>query len=215
MNTRAVLFDLDGTLTDSGPGVMASVAHAFTALGRPPPGIDEARRFVGPPLRESFEAVGLDPVAAIGHYREYFTDKGIYENSVYAGIVAVLDDLAAAGLRLAVATSKPTVFARRILDHFDLLASFEAVWGDELDGSRRHKHLVIAAALADLRVAPVAAVMVGDRAADVIGAARCGVPFVGAGWGYGEPGELHAAGAGRIADTPAALPDLLARGRAT
>lgn len=157
--------------------------------------------------------MGVDPIAGIAKYREYFTETGIFENAVYAGIPSLLDSLQSSGARLAVATSKPVVFAVRILEHFSLLAAFESVHGDELDGSRRHKHQVIAAALSALDLDAAAAIMVGDRSADAAGAAACGVPFVGAGWGYAEPGELAAAGATDIAATPSELGRMLAAHR--
>lgn len=205
------LFDLDGTLTDSGPGIIASVRYALAALGADDLTETQLRAFVGPPLRESFVAIGVDPVAGIAGYREYFTETGMFDNSVYDGIPALLAALTGHGFRLGVATSKPTMYAVRILEHFGLLPAFEAVYGDELDGSRRHKHQVIAAALGDLGAAAPAVTMVGDRNADVIGALRCGVAFIGAGWGYGEPGELAAAGATTIAATPAELLTYLGR----
>jgi phosphoglycolate phosphatase len=205
----AVLFDLDGTLTDSGPGIINAVTYAVGALGAQPLTAAAVRAFIGPPLRESFAAVGIDPAAGILRYREYYLDQGLFENSVYPGVPELLAATAATGARIAVATSKPTVYAVRILEHFGLLTAFDHVQGDELDGSRRHKHQVIAAALAELRVEAAGAVMVGDRAADAVGAAQCATAFVGAGWGYGEPGELEAAGATAVAATPGDLLPLL------
>ncbi|MEO6715540.1 MAG: HAD-IA family hydrolase [Mycobacteriales bacterium] len=206
----AVLFDLDGTLTDSGPGIINSVTYALAGVGAPAVAPRALRAFIGPPLRESFVALGIEPMAAIAKYREYYDEIGMFENSVYDGIPPLLEELRSSGVRLGVATSKPTVFAVRILEHFDLLDHFEVVVGDELDGSRRHKHQVIEAALAALGIDSTVAVMIGDREADVLGAARCGVHCIGAGWGYGEPGELATAGAAVIAATPAALRTLLA-----
>lgn len=206
---HAVLFDLDGTLTDSRPGIINSVIHALGRLGLPALPDEQLRAFVGPPLHDSFASLGIEPEAAVAAYREYFVDLGIYENSVYDGIPAVLDELLVGGLPVAVATSKPTVFALRVLDHFGLTTYFQAVHGAELDGTNRHKHEVVALALQSLDVDAASAVLVGDRAADAIGAAACGVPFIGAGWGYAEPGELEAAGATVIASTPADLLPLL------
>lgn len=205
----AILFDLDGTLTDSGPGIINSITYALAQVGAPARSAESLRWFLGPPLHESFAAIGVDPAAAIAKYREYFTATGMYENSVYDGIAEVLDGVAAAGFRLAVATSKPTVFAVRILEHFGLAGRFELVLGAELDGSRSRKAAVIADVLQTLDTPAGAAVMIGDRAADVIGAAACGVAFVGAGWGYAEPGELESAGASTVAGAPADLLRLL------
>lgn len=196
------MFDLDGTLTDSRPGIINSVVYALEQLGVPALSDERLRAFVGPPLHDSFADLGIEPEAAVAAYRGYFATTGIYENSVYDGVPALLSGLAVAGLPLAVATSKPTVFALRVLDHFDLTRHFVAVHGAELDGTNRHKHEVLALALASLDIDAGAAVLVGDRAADVIGAARCGVPFIGASWGYGEPGELVTAGASAMAPTP-------------
>ncbi len=204
-----VLFDLDGTLTDSGVGVMNSVAHAVAALGLEPLSERRLRGFVGPPLQDSFAALGLsaeDVVRAVDRYREYFSEEGLFQNELYEGVEAMLQRVRSGGARLGVATSKPTVFAERILDHFGIAGSFDHVVGAELDGSRRHKHEILGVSLARFGLdEPVSAVMVGDRAEDVAGAAMTGMDCIGAGWGYGEPGELEAAGAAVVVDSPTAL----------
>lgn len=213
MQQRAVLFDLDGTLTDPGTGIGNSVSHALATLGMPTLSAAQLRAFVGPPLQDSFGALGLSPAdvdRAVVAYRSYFTDRGIYENVVYDGIPELLQDLRDHGVRLAVATSKPTVFAQRIVEHFELSAYFDVVIGSELDGSRRHKHQVIEEVLA--RLAPPedgGAVMVGDRAQDVVGATRAGLPCIGVTWGYADDGELAAVGAVCLVDTPEALRHVL------
>lgn len=203
-----ILFDLDGTLTDPVEGIINSVAYAGAQMGLRPLTVAEQRRFLGPPLQDSFAELGLDPAGvaeAVRHYRDYFAAEGIYENRIYDGIPAALDDLAASGMPLAVATSKPAQFAERILSHFALADYFSCVSGATIDGSRRHKTDVIDFALAKLGVAPAAAVMVGDRAQDVLGAAASGVRCVGVRWGYAEPGELEAAGASQILEAPSDL----------
>ena len=213
MTFSTVLFDLDGTLTDSAPGITNAVSHALTALGHEPLPIDELRSFIGPPLQESFAALGLDPDVALTAYREYFTDRGIYENQVYDGIIPVLGALRARNVELGVATSKPTVYARRILDHFALTPYFSCVSGAELDGTRCHKHEVIADAVERLTLTDLSqAVMVGDRAHDVVGAARVGLNCVAVSWGYASDGELAAAGAPAVVSTPADLLTWLTRG---
>jgi phosphoglycolate phosphatase len=206
MTYSTVLFDLDGTLTDSGPGITRGVAYAMAAVGGGVLTDKQLRAFVGPPLPESFAAYGLDAERtqrAIARYREYFVATGIYENTVYPGIQELLAGLEATGTTMAVATSKPAVFARRIVEHFGLARSFTYVAGADLDGPVRHKHEVIARALDALGLEGGPEVcMVGDRAQDVAGAAVHGLSFVGAGWGYGEIGELAAAGASVIAAVP-------------
>lgn len=206
-----VLFDLDGTLVDSGPGITASVAAALAALGRPALSPARLRAFVGPPLQDSFAALGLDAAgcsAAVGHYRDHYRARGLTQCTVYDGIPALLAQLAAQGRLLAVATSKPEEFARRILEHVGLAGAFAVVSAATLDGQVRHKHQVVARALAALPD-PRGAVLVGDRAQDVEGARRCGVPCLGAGWGYGEPGELEAARAAAVVGSPAGVPAAL------
>jgi phosphoglycolate phosphatase len=210
----AVLFDLDGTLTASGPGILASVRHALTQMGEPIPDRAVLDRFIGPPLAHSFgEFCGLDPArvqAAIGHYRVYFGERGQYDNSVYDGIPELLDALRADGRVLAVATSKAEPYARSILDHFALADRFTAVVGSELDGRRTDKAEVVAEALRRLgRRSADGSVMVGDRSHDVLGARAAGMPCLGALWGYGTADELLEAGADALAATPAELLGLL------
>lgn len=192
-----VLLDLDGTLTDSYPGIAASARVAFTALGLPVPDDAALRGFVGPPLAESFPRFGVpaDRVAeAVAAYRGYFRVTGMWENSVYDGVGAQLTALRAAGARLAVATSKPEVFAAPICARFGLATHLEGVFGAPLDHVPSTKATVIAAALDALRPdGPV--LMVGDREHDVHGARAHGIDTLGVAWGYARPGELHDAGA--------------------
>lgn len=202
-----VLLDLDGTLTDSYPGIAASARVAFTALGLPVPDDAALRRFVGPPLAESFPAFGV-PAArvpdAIAAYRGYFRESGMWENSVYPGIPEQLAALRAAGVRLAVATSKPEVFAGPICERFGITPSLEGVFGAPLDHVVSSKATVVAAALDALRPrGPV--LMVGDREHDVHGARAHGVDCLGVAWGYAQPGELAAAGALAVVDDVTAL----------
>ncbi|HEY5334994.1 MAG TPA: HAD family hydrolase [Mycobacteriales bacterium] len=204
----ALLFDLDGTLTDPFEGIAASAACALAELGAPPLPAARQRAFIGPPLQESFAALGFDEAqvaTAIAAFRSYFADRGMFENRVYDGIPAVLTALAADGHRLAVATSKPTPFAERILRHFGLRDFFDVVSGATLDGSRRHKADIIGAAFGALGCPPAGSVMIGDRSHDVTGARTMGLASLGVTWGYGEPGELEAAGADAVVDSPSEL----------
>ena len=210
MCPRWILFDLDGTLTDSGPGIMNAAAYALRSYGIAEDDLARLRRFVGPPLKDSFMTLyGFDAARAeeaIGRYREYFADTGIWENRVYPGVPEALDALHREGATLAVATSKPEVFARRILDRFDLAGYFDAVCGSELDGRRTDKAEVVGWLLEHTGAAADTSVMVGDRCHDIVGAAACGVAAVGVTWGYGSRQELLDAGAAALADTPADLP---------
>ncbi|MFP3714181.1 HAD hydrolase-like protein [Puerhibacterium sp. TATVAM-FAB25] len=206
-----VLLDLDGTLTDSAPGITASVAHAYTSLGLPVPDAATLRSFVGPPITDSFPRHGVPAERvqeAIAAYRARFAESGMWENSVFDGVPEALRELRAAGCVLAVATSKPEVFARPITERFGLAALVDGVFGAPLDESST-KADVIAAALATLgRTAGDAPmVMVGDREHDVHGAAAHGIDCLGVSWGYAGPGELAAAGAVAVVDDVAKLAD--------
>ena len=208
-----ILFDLDGTLTASGPGILASVRYALATMGEPEPPADVLDRFIGPPLHESFQQFcGMDPDrawTAVLTYREYFAEHGQYQNSVYDGIIPVLQSLVGSGRVLAVATSKAEVYARSIVAHFELEAFFAEVVGSELDGRRTRKADVVAEVLSRLDAPAGAAVLVGDRAQDVVGAQAVGMPCVGALWGYGSAAELRDAGATALVRTPRDLLDVL------
>ena len=197
MTSPLVLLDLDGTLTDSAPGIMGSVVSAFTDLGLPLPDATGLRSFVGPPLPDSMLAHGVPPERvdeAIAAYRRRFEAGGMWENEVYAGIPEQLRLLREAGFTLAVATSKPEVYARPICDRYGLSALVDGVFGAPLDHIPSSKASVIAHALKDLGPDRVPAtdrvVMVGDRHHDVAGAAEHGFACLGVAWGYAEPGEL-------------------------
>ncbi len=209
-----VLLDLDGTLTDSAPGIVAGIRHAYGALGLPVPDDATLRSFVGPPITDSFGAHGVpaDRIEeAVRAYREVFAAGGLYDNRVFDGVPQVLRELRAAGGTLAVATSKPEVYARPICDRFGLTELVDGVFGAPLDEGTSTKADVIAKALAALgRTSPVdhtqgPAVMVGDREHDVHGAAAHGIDCLGVTWGYAGPGELEAAGAVSLVDDVADL----------
>ena len=210
---RLVLFDLDGTLVDSSPGIWSSVRYAASVLGLPAPTPGQLRGMVGPPLQDGFALVlgvpAVDVARAVTAYREHYAAGAVLDVTVHDGVPELLDVLAAAGAVLAVATSKPEPFARRVLAHTGLLPSFASVHGATLDGAVRHKDQVVAAALA-AHPGGRDPVLVGDRSHDVLGAAAHGLPCIGAGWGPAEDGELAAAGAAAIAAAPADVLPLLA-----
>jgi len=207
-----VLFDLDGTLTDSSPGILNSVAYALEKMGVEPPPREELFSFIGPPLKGSFQRrFGFDEeqaLRAIRYYREYFSAGGLFENAVYPGIPEALERLRGAGKKLCVVTSKPEEFSLRIVEHFGLLPLFEAVCGASMDASRTEKAQVLRYALDRLGIAPEDCLMVGDREHDVLGAkAVSGIPCLGVLWGYGSREELYSAGALALAETPEAMAD--------
>lgn len=199
-------FDLDGTLTDSSLGITNSVIYALKKFG-----IEETDRtklysFIGPPLNVSFEkSFGLtegQSAEAIGYYREYYREKGIFENHVYDGMEGVLKELKERGKTLAVATSKPEPFARQIIEHFGLDPYFDYVAGMEMDGGRGTKEEVIRYALQACKVDDKSRVlMVGDRKYDVFGAHAAGIECLGILYGFGSREELVSAGADSIAET--------------
>lgn len=212
-----VLFDLDGTLTDPGEGFVASVKHALAKLGCPERPDAEIRRHVGPPLQDTLTLLlgGRASVEqAVGFYRERYARQGFLENSVYAGVEDALESLAAQGHALFVATSKPLLFAERILRHFRLHDFFRGVYGSELDGGLSHKTPLIAHVLRAESLAPTSTVMVGDRAQDMAGALANAVHPIGALWGYGSRQELADAGARVLCEHPAELPACLTGARA-
>ncbi len=183
---QLVIFDLDGTLTDSAQGIVSSFRHALREIGAEIPDGDLAGRIVGPPMHHTLQEMGLaDPDTAIAAYRADYSTRGWAMNSLFDGIPQLLSDLRAAGVRLAVATSKAEPTARRILEHFGLDEHFEVIAGASLDGARSTKAEVVAHALAQLGPLPERVVMVGDRAHDVEGAAAHGIGTVVVDWGYG------------------------------
>ncbi len=211
---RYILFDLDGTLTDSAEGILNCAEYALRRLGREVPARESLRPMLGPPLTVTFrELFGLGEEEAelgIKYYRERYSTIGLFENRPYDGAEQLLRELRAAGYRLAVATSKPEVFSKRILERFGLEGYFDTVTGCGLDGTLDTKAEVIEETLRRLGVADRSeAVMVGDRRFDVLGAREAGLGCIGAGWGFAEAGELEESGALCIAETPEALGKML------
>ena len=198
---RTIYFDLDGTLTDPKPGITGSIQYALKKLGKSVPSQDELTWCIGPPLHASLKALtGTDALAdqALLLYRERFSEVGLFENSPYPGIHDTLAAIAASGARLFVATSKPAVYASRIVDHFGLKPYFERVFGSELDGTRVDKRDLLRYALAEAEVDPRQAIMIGDRSHDVVGARTNGMTAIGVLYGYGSEAELRDAGAHHI-----------------
>ena len=191
-----ILFDLDGTLTDPKEGITKSIAYALTKMDIVVPDLEELTQFIGPPLmtsfKEYFQMNDEEAQTALQLYRERFSTKGLYENILYDGIDHLLYHLKKNGYKLAIATSKPTVFAEIILKHFTLYDYFDEIVGSELDGSRSLKGEVISEALRRLNVTnQEKCVMVGDRKHDVIGAAQNGIDSIGVTYGYGTQRELE------------------------
>ena len=209
MDLDAIYFDLDGTLTDPKPGITRSIQYALQKLDHPTmPTEDELTWCIGPPLRASFvRLLGAEASAdlAVSYYRERFSDVGLYENGVYDGIGEVLTSLCASGHRLFVATSKPHVFAERIIDHFGLRDHFERVFGSELDGTRVDKSHLLEYALKQASVDPAKTLMIGDRSHDMVGAKNNGMTGIGVLYGYGSRDELLQAGAHHVCATPGAI----------
>ena len=208
--SKYVYFDLDGTLTDPFEGISNSVAYALERLGRERPADEKLRRFIGPPLLETFgELIGHEQAPrALEYFRERFSELGWRENVLYPGIRESLEAITAAGHSCFVATTKPHVFASRIVEHFELSPHFTAIYGSELDGTRTDKTELLRYAQRK-QSAGVSTVMIGDRHHDIVGALNNGFRAIGVTWGYGTADELMGAGADCLATTPAELAGLL------
>ncbi len=196
-----ILFDLDGTLTDPAEGILNSIRHSLTYYPEVKvPELETLKKFIGPPLWESYvKYCGMDKRTAeeaVEHYREYFRPTGIFENKLYDGIPELLKKLKEAGVKVRLATSKPDVFARQILDHFGITEYFTSVQGSALDGSLIKKEDVIAKIMTEnAGITASNTVMVGDTAFDIIGAKANGIPAIGVTYGYGSGVEIAGAGA--------------------
>lgn len=205
---RALLLDLDGTLVDSGPGIMACAADAFRAIGQPVPPTSVLRSFIGPPLRTSLHNTGVredQMSAAIAGFRSHFAEASITGSALYPGILGVLETLRASGFTLVVATSKPTQFATLICDHFAIAPLLDGLVGAPPDGVTKPKDAIVAEALASCGQ-PVTALVVGDRHHDVSAARANGLACLGAGWGYAEPDELEESGVASVVSSVVELP---------
>ena len=200
-----LFFDLDGTLTDPSEGITSGVSHALSRFGITVEDRSSLLAFIGPPLRESFMrfyGFGRDDAQkAIAFFQEYYAPVGVLQNVPYPGIRELLADLKASGRKLVLATSKPEVFARQILERFGMAESFAFIAGGDVEETRVDKAEVIAFAMDGLGITrrPPDAFMVGDRSYDVVGAARHGIPTIGVGYGFGSRSELEQAGAAAFA----------------
>ncbi len=211
MAKKTLLFDLDGTLTDSGPGIINCAQVTLAHFGLPVPSKEELRVFVGPPLRDTFFKFGVPAdrlEEAVAVYRKRYFTLGKFENAPYPGVEPMLQALQAAGHRLFVATSKPEALSIEILEHFGLAGYFESICGSVMDGTRDNKADVLTYLLqkAGDVTSPV---MIGDTVFDVVGAKALNIPCVGVTWGYGKAEDLLTAGAMTLADTPEELLKIL------
>jgi len=213
---KYILFDLDGTLTQSEEGIINSIQYALGKMGMQENDRSRLMHFIGPPLATSFRnTYGMSKEnadKAVAFYREYYAEKGIFECKVYEGLPKLLETLHdRLGRKLAVVTSKPQIYTGQILEHFDIAKYFSAVVGSELDGARTDKAELIAAALEKLGATPQETVMIGDRKYDIIGAEKNGVTTIGVMYGYGSMAELMDAGGGAdyIVSTPRGLAEKL------
>ena len=216
MRYRYLLFDLDGTITDPKVGITTCVQYALDSFGIHEPALDKLEPFIGPPLKASFmDFYGFDDrqtQAAVEKYRERFSTVGLYENELYPGMDRLLRELRDGGARLAIASSKPTVFVRQILEHFQIADCFQVVVGSELSGARVEKDEVVAEAVRQLLTRPedkADTVMIGDRKFDILGGKSLGLHQIGVAYGYGQPGELEEANAEVIVDTVEQLREVL------
>ena len=209
-----VLFDLDGTLTDPERGITRCIAHALESVGRLTPPMNLLRQYIGPPLRATFAELletedesAID--AALACYRDRFVKVGMYENEVCADVPWGLDALRERGHRLWVATSKPEVYARRILEHFELSTLFQHIYGSELNGERTDKRALIAHILERERLDPADVWMIGDRSHDIVGGRANSTRTMGVLWGYGSEEELLSARPDCVADSVSNLVTLV------
>lgn len=211
---KYILFDLDGTITDPKEGITKSVAYALSKFGIKVDSLNELCKFIGPPLKDSFiEYYNFnddESEKAIKYYREYFSDRGIYENQVYKGFEDILISLKENNKVLIVATSKPTIFAQKILEHFNLRKYFSFVSGSNLEGTRVKKSEVIQYALERNNIKDLSEViMIGDRKHDVYGAKEIGIESIGVLYGYGDYEELYDNGANYIVNNVEELRKLI------
>ena len=206
---RAVLFDWDGTVADTRPGIFNSVRYAIGQYGIADKPDDELRYFIGPPLYDGFEHVfGVSPELAnelTDTYRVYYRDKGIFECNIYDGVGDLLRKLHDAGVKTAVVSSKPKEFLDRLVEHFGLADHLDAVVGPAMDNHNSNKTVLVNQALKELMLLPSTVAMIGDRHFDMEGAKAAGVNAVGVLYGYGDRAEMEAAGADWIAPSVEAL----------
>jgi phosphoglycolate phosphatase len=207
-----LLFDLDGTLTDPKQGIVACIRYALSRMDIEIAADIKLESYIGPPLRDTFRSLcgdDSDVEAAVGFYRERFATVGLFENRVYDGIPLCLEQLRGRVETIHLATSKPTIYAERIIQHFGLERYFDAIYGSELDGRLGDKTELINHILKREKLDAADTVMIGDRSFDVVGARNNNVRVIGVLWGYGSEAELDLAGADQICNHPAELSDHL------
>jgi phosphoglycolate phosphatase len=205
-----ILFDLDGTLTDPKDGITRCIQFSLDQLGVTPPRADQLTWCIGPPLRGSFSRLlnTLDDALldqALSHYRKRFSETGMYENAIYPEITPALRKIRTAGFRVFLATSKPSVYARQILDHFDLTQFFHAIHGSELDGRLSDKGELVAHILDSENLKPKATLIVGDRSQDIIGGKKNGIVTAAVTYGYGSREEITASKPDYVFESPSDL----------
>lgn len=211
---KTVLFDLDGTLTDPGIGITNSVMYALDKFGIKVEDRTSLYKFIGPPLKESYAKYyhfsDEEVNRAVVYYREYFSEKGIFENILYDGIAEVLDRIKSSGRKIILATSKPDKFAIQILEHFGIDQYFDFVAAATMDETRTGKAEVISYAIESCNITDLrSTVMVGDRENDILGAKAFGIDSIGVLYGYGSREELQSAGAAYLADSVADIINFL------
>lgn len=210
---KYILFDLDGTIIDSEPGIINALKYSFNSFGIEVKDTNQLRSFIGPPLKDSFMNVmnftEEKAEAAISKYREYYSENGIFECTLYDGVSELIAKLHKNGYKILLATCKPEVYAKRILEHFNLNQYFSFVSGCQLDGTRSKKSEVILNALSQMKIDDLSkTVIIGDRVYDIIGAKKTGINSVGVLYGYGNYKELKEAGADYIAEDIKALTEM-------
>jgi phosphoglycolate phosphatase len=193
---KYLIFDLDGTLTDSSKGIINSIHYALDQLNVPKPSFRDTQKFIGPPLIDTFEKLlpkSIKPEHAVKYYREYYADKGIFENSLYKGIKELLEAKKRLNVPVALGTAKPTYFARIILRHFDIYDAFDVIVGSHLNGGRTDKKEIIYEVKDQWGWQnPNHVAMIGDRSTDMLGAIHHNLPTFACKYGYAQPNELEA-----------------------
>ena len=209
-STRSVLLDLDGTLIDSQPGILASCLAALRTLGHEPDQTLDIKRYIGPPLEDIMQAL-LRPYGdhrvgdAVAAYRQHYGESGFLGSVPYPGIGSALEAMQQAGLRIYLATSKRETFARRILHHLGFATYFDDIYGSVPGGELDHKPELLGHILSERHISPLHSLMVGDRRHDISGAHAVGMRGLGVLWGYGSRDELETAGADRLVASTADL----------
>lgn len=208
------LFDMDGTLVDSKEGIYNSIVYALDFFNIDVKEINSLKAFLGPPLRDMFNKLfgfeGEQLELVVAKYREYLSDKGLYEGKLYPGIAEMLAKLHKSGVKMAVATSKATVFAEKMMEHYNIAKYFDLIIGCELDGRRSEKPEIITCILDKLDVErKTKPIMIGDRKFDILGAKAHGMSSIGCLWGYGDEAELTGAGATYLLKSPNEIADLI------